>query len=114
MASEVSRVSPHLSFFELGILSSLCGGDRVEGNLEDGLADATGETSAKAISKISEAISGAVLGTCHLNQLSLGLGKLGGFYLTTHKQKSKAKSSAEYQPIISLAVFLLLIQSVRV
>ena len=28
----------------------------MEGNLEDGLAEATGETSAKAISKISEAM----------------------------------------------------------
>ena len=46
----------HLSFLALGILSNLWGGDRVEGNLEVGAAEATGDTSAKAISKISEAI----------------------------------------------------------
>ena len=46
----------HLSFRPLGRLSSLWGGDLVEGNLEEGLAEATGETSAKAISKISEAM----------------------------------------------------------
>ena len=53
---EVRCQPAHLSFLALGILSNLWGGDRVDGNLEVGAAEATGDTSAKAISKISEAI----------------------------------------------------------